>query len=1310
MHLKRIELENFKSFMGELVIDLEEGFTAITGPNGSGKSNSGDAIQFVLGTRSTKSLRAQNVKELIFNGGSRSKAAKSCQVTLIFDNPANNSGERRLKVDADEVCFTRAVRVTPKGAAVSAYRLNDRPSTSTEFRRLLIEAGARGDGYNIVLQGDVASLSTMTPLERRRVLEDVAGVTQYDEELRKADRQRKQVESQLEMIDVFEKGQVERIESLEKEREKALKYRELMEELETSRSLLMQSKHRSQFEEIRMLGEERTRYISSSDELKDSCEKSELRFQHLDDEIVRIQREMEALLGSSERGTLERIRRLEIDIEAAGDRILELNNASERALVEAKTLEKEIDQAKASIEKHLSGIKDAETQLEAAKLDMKNAESDESEARKAMEQGDKATMDLNRAYGKAVTEATKLSDRFQVQTLETERARQSADIAHGQVADLQDSHRDAEMEVADLEMEIEESGGVDSGEERTRLGQELVRLQKAENTLRQEELDARNARNEAERQLVRARQEMEQKSGRSSHQAQAVKSICGIRDRAEIDGILGPLSELCAPKDDAHSLALSHALGGGMNHIVVRDDEVASVCIRRLKEGRLGRAVFLPLNKMQVRRSGGRALMVSRQTGVVGFAADLLDFDPQIENAVRTAVRDTLIVQNMDVARGNMGGVRMVTLDGTVFEASGAMVGGVSRSPSASFGGGKALGLSIVEKASSSLESAEILHMTVQSAVEKNQESQQEIRTRINSLTQEDGSMRARELKGDHDRARSRLAEIKKRLNHAESELKKKAKEVETAETANAKAEAEQLAAVSNRDELMDRLRSQTPEHLSNRLRNAQESYTEASRQSIQAESALTTGNERLEIIRSEIKKLEERQSESISVSKNNAEQIQDLESNREDWAEELDGLREIHSQVSEEHKALDDQRTEYLEERATLRANLETMNSKRITMMARITELNSEIDRKHAVLKELSAEMADMNISIPEEGDSIPAFTEVESKVRSLERRISQIGNVNQLAIEQYDEAAARVEQLRQDASSLRDRRSRLIEIADQLESERRLRLTEVLNKVSTNFSRVYKLLQPGGKGDLRLENPKDPFSGGLEMWAMPPGKSSQTRLNLLSGGEKSMAALALIFAIQDFEPSPFYYFDEVDQNLDSFNAESIAKLCRLRSGRAQFIMVTLRKVSLQMADHHIGVTHGGDGCSRLIMNFDRDAAVEMGEAAEAELEAQKKAEEERANMPELPIPQNRPMVPDPLPNPESLGGIREEGDLEVQDSEGEEDPSSLVLLGDRAADAKEDLEERLDWEARLEEAEAEEVENKSPKQSVEDEQLLEE
>ena len=174
MYLKAIELENFKSFKGEMVIPFELGFTAITGPNGSGKSNSGDAIQFVLGPRSAKSLRAQNVKDLIFNGGKNDKPARSCTATLVFDNAKDASGNRRLRVDTDEVRFTRTVKLNRKNDSVTAYYLNERSSTSTEFRRILTEAGARGDGYNIVLQGDVTQLSTMTTRDRRKVLDDLS--------------------------------------------------------------------------------------------------------------------------------------------------------------------------------------------------------------------------------------------------------------------------------------------------------------------------------------------------------------------------------------------------------------------------------------------------------------------------------------------------------------------------------------------------------------------------------------------------------------------------------------------------------------------------------------------------------------------------------------------------------------------------------------------------------------------------------------------------------------------------------------------------------------------------------------------------------------------------------------------------------------------------------------------------------------------------------------------------------------------------------------------------------------------------------
>jgi chromosome segregation protein len=304
---------------------------------------------------------------------------------------------------------------------------------------------------------------------------------------------------------------------------------------------------------------------------------------------------------------------------------------------------------------------------------------------------------------------------------------------------------------------------------------------------------------------------------------------------------------------------------------------------------------------------------------------------------------------------------------------------------------------------------------------------------------------------------------------------------------------------------------------------------------------------------------------------------------------------------------------------------------------------------------------------------------------VQGLERRLGHLGDVNMLAIEQYDVAVERIAGLVEDGKILRQRRHDLVGIADRLESERKRRLLLVFEHVNSNFCRVYELLQPGGRGSLRLENLKNPFDGGLEMDCVPPGKSLKTRRNLLSGGEKSMAALALIFAIQDYEPSPFYYFDEVDQNLDPFNSELIASLCLMRSQRAQFIMVTLRKVSLNLANHHIGITHAGDGCSRRITDFDRAAALQMSEEIEKEEKARKKSENDRSEL-VLPDPNKMPRVPEPLGTPKSLGGLAERAGFDIDHSETEPETSSSEKIGNLEA-----LRERTeDWTEDIEEADA--------------------
>jgi len=1304
MYLKAIELENFKSFKGEVLIPYELGFTAITGPNGSGKSNCGDAIQFVLGPRSAKSLRAQNVKDLIFNGGKKDKPARSCTATLVFDNAKDASGQRRLRVDADEVRFTRTVKLNRKNDSVTAYYLNERSSTSTEFRRILTEAGARGDGYNIVLQGDVTHLATMSSRDRRKVLDDVAGVTAYDDEIKRADRQRKKAEEYLERIALLEDELKDRLKTLSKEREQAMKYRNLADALDNARVTAIHARHRSRLNDIQMIADERTGYLSRIEELSASIRETNSELLDLDDEIADIERQLDSVLGDDGKALGERLRKLQVDVETRKDRISDSESSIEDAQDEIEVLSNEKSSAQDALDKHLVALTNAQEALVKADADMESAAAEEKAAREAISGGDRATHDLNRAFGKATDAVTKADEARVTASLEADRALNQVTMTEERLAELEESLADARLTRDDLQLvgeDLQEEGGENN---RGLLAEELTRLQRQESTLMEQTNDIERQVREAERSLARAQGEMENKSGSRAGLAQAVSAVMNLKDSGQVSGILGPLGQLCEPKNSEHEEALAFTLGGGMNSIIVRDDETAATCIKWLRDNRAGRATFLPLNKLTVRRPGGKAVMTARQDGVIGFAFDLLEFDESIESAVKHSVRDTLIVRDMGTARRHMGGVRMVTLDGSVTEASGAMVGGAVRGRRPQFGGNIA-GMNAVQQAETELSRLELLSDTVNAALAEARQNQHRLRERINSLGGNDSSLKLRAWQEDMKRANTAFesAEDKVKVCNAQlievKNIHRKSQERADASTATYD------TAVITRQNASDSLLSSSPEHLSDRLRASDELRIAAMQAKIDAESKLATGNANTELLQHNVNDIDRRISEQSSITEKSQERIEGLNAEIENLNTELATVSEAHEQVAEEHRELNERSKSLREDRAGIKAALEQNSGKRESLRNRCNELSQEIESKNRLLEELTQEMATQNVKPISEDIDLPSVGDAESSVRNIERRISGLGDVNMMAIEQYDEAEERLVRITDDSSVLRKRRTDLIELTGKLEGERKSRLTTVLGIVSENFKRVYSRLSDGGNAELRLENPKEPFTGGLEMWCQPRGKSSKSKLSLLSGGEKSMAALALIFAIQDYDPSPFYYFDEVDQNLDAYNAEHIARLCRLRSQRAQFIMVTLRKVSLQLADHHIGITHAGDGCSRRITDFDREQAIELGEAAEAELKAAEATLEKKAKLTkELPDPSKMESVPEELPAPASLGGSlldAEDAESEVKAVSAEEGPEiienegpdvTIVSLADRAADEKEDMDEKLEWERAVDAKKAEE------------------
>ena len=366
----------------------------------------------------------------------------------------------------------------------------------------------------------------------------------------------------------------------------------------------------------------------------------------------------------------------------------------------------------------------------------------------AIESGDKFARDLNRALGKASDRVSLAQDAYAQAQLDSDRATQSSQLASENLADLEEKYDEAVMIKDDLELvgtEIRESG---PDSDRSSLANDLRNLQKQESELRSDRDRAEIKLRDAERELSKARARQEARSS-APGSAVTIAALARLRESGQISGILGTLGELTAPKDSSHEEALATALGNGLRSIVVRDDEVAAKCIKWLRQNSGGRATFLPLNKLKVSRPQGRTLLVARNPGIIGFAQDLLEYDQEVETAVIYASRNTLLVQSMEVARKNMGGVRMVTLDGSLIESSGAMTGGSSsRGNRPSFGGG-AGGSSSIDRHEMIVQEANLLYSTVDAALRETMISLQSLRDRINNVDGSDHSVKLRNWKAD---------------------------------------------------------------------------------------------------------------------------------------------------------------------------------------------------------------------------------------------------------------------------------------------------------------------------------------------------------------------------------------------------------------------------------------------------------------------------------------------------------------------------------------------------------------------------------
>ncbi len=1002
MYLKELVMVDFKSFKGEVRIPFGRGFTAITGPNGSGKSNSGDAIQFVLGPKSAKTLRAQNSKDLIFNGGKNSRPAKGCAVTLVFANPTMEGGLRRLPLDLDEITMSKRVRLTPAGNVVTEYHLNGEESSLKAFHRLLGAANARPDGYNIVLQGDVTSLSKMSSGERRKVLDDVAGVTSYDEEIRKADRQRKQVEEYLERIAMIEQEQQRHLADLVEEKKDAEKALKIREDLLTARARLWRARLAGQEGTIEHQRREVARNIEEASALEADVAQAAKQLIRLDDAIAELVKQIQDKLGGGGEALQQEIQRLNVAIETAADRLSDMATRDEGDAGMRARLEVDLEEASTAAEHAASEVQGAEDALKAAKEALAAASAEEASVRDALEGSTSDVAELARTVQSCEEEIDHARAALANAQSDVDRSATAGELLLEERQKAEEALAGAKMQVAESELQGEEIKAMAEGTDRESLARDLTAAQRKESTLVEEANAVETRLRDVERQLARARAAMESNSG-SSGLTGGAAAVLGARDSGELDGIFGTIAELCAPKDEAHSTALSTAIGGGMMSVVVETDEVAAKAIRWLKNNNAGRATFLPLNKINAGRPAGRAVMVARQPGVIGFAHDLLEHDPRIDAAVRFVLRNTLVVDTMATARANMGGVRLITLDGSVAEAGGAMTGGSPRRSRISFGG-KIQGASEVDRLSKEVERLRMMSEGVAAKVREAREAQGEVRRRLGDLANNDAASKLASWRSAHAAAKTalgkeegNLADLVKRLDAFDQEGRRHL-------ALRSQAQQRLTTAIEARDEANQKLQDASPTHLKERLHTAELAKATAEADLQSNEATIRSGKERHALLYGNVEDLTGRLDVLASEAATRATERAKLERSMAENRAVLTEKEEERRSHLEEHQGLEDERIRLVDERSALRAASEQKASDARSRRQHAEELRRLLTTSESHLLEIRSSMVEEGVPETVEDEApLPTVADGERTVRRLERKIEDIGSVNWRAIEQH-------------------------------------------------------------------------------------------------------------------------------------------------------------------------------------------------------------------------------------------------------------------------------------------------------------------
>ena len=1157
MYIKQLEIDNFKSFANKSEIPLLKGFTTVSGPNGSGKSNIIDSVLFALGLAKASDLRAENLSQFISNYTKRNEAF----VKVTFGD-VDGSGELDI---------ARRIRKTNQGYA-STYYVNDSVTTLTNVHALLEKYNVTPNSYNVMMQNDVLWITNCNTKERRKIIDEIAGIADFNRRIEQATNELTDVENRVERSNLILTEISAMLEQLKEEREVAIKYQKLREEKQGLESQVVKVRF---FDIKRNLEQAHENILEFTKKKKEE----ELKTKDIDEKINLIRGKYEQIKKEvSEKGEAQQLE-LKRQEEALKGEIDRKNNAlifADKQILENK---RTIENAKNGIENFKQKIEDIKLQIT---LKIENAQKIEENIKEKNAELKKILEDMT---GLSSTAEQHIENRNKLRKeLEDLQDKENALLKdkyplESELKNLLESIEDAKKKLAELEdMKANYESNHDLKQTLVdQLAQEMQDFKTMQQS-KMHELDTTNNEiNDLNYNIKMAygklsRLETAKQIASTSATSVAIDTVMN----AKLKGVHAPLMKL-GTVDKEYSTAMEIAFGGRMGHIVVDDEHVASVAIELLKSAKAGRTTFIPLNKVA---KAPTKLALPKDKGVIDFAINLVDFDDEYINAFFYAVGDTIVVEDMECAKRLIGKYRMVTLAGELFEKSGAITGGSV----------KKSGFSFSQNDDSELEEVKSKLKEMEQNLASLENKKSSIETKLQEIRQQYS-----DCVSEHTKAKLELDNMARNYENSENVLKEKAEYIKVSEP--------QIESLNKK---LDKLEEKNLQ-VNDRMLVVKSEIEEVEK--LINDKDLKDLKEKTEGVESEIKRLQgnlmstnndrndfERQiSFNEDLIKTKKEEIEEkeknnvkLEQDKEEFKIEIEGLNKKVEVLTEQIDVIQEKLGELLKQRDEIADDINKLEGEKHIKSSDIERIAEQIESFKARRRELEPQLDSAKKELEDTGADISklepveiSIDEINAKIQRLDKKMNDLGDVNMRALTTYDEKLARQEELKEKIEILTKERKEIMERMSGYEQQKKEAFLKSYNNINENFKEVFHNLSEG-EGELILENPEDPLSGGLDMKVSIRDKKHQ-RLGSLSGGEKSITALAFVFAIQKYMPSPFYALDEVDANLDTMNVERIAQMVQKQSKDTQFIVVSHRKPMIESANRTIGVTQKEKGITKV-------------------------------------------------------------------------------------------------------------------------------